>query len=92
MKHTKGPWETDGRTIWDGQRVGSVVATLPSCGLHFNTEANATLIAAAPDLLEALENMLDVLVVLTKNTDRELYGKITLDNLETLIKKARGEK
>lgn len=53
MNHTPGPWEAKG---WLGRYVqhrGSVVAV---CQLEDqNTEANAKLIAAAPDLLEAME-------------------------------------
>ena len=62
-KHTPGPWITDDKQSGDVFRYvmpenGSV---LPICRLdvdRFEAEANARLIAAAPELLEALEAML----------------------------------
>lgn len=64
--HTKGPWTAVQGVFWtvealDGQRVAN---TLDSECLFIGAEefdqsqANANLIAAAPDLLDALENLL----------------------------------
>ncbi len=51
-KHTPGPWRHAGRKGgWDG--VTSADGT-DICALEYNNPANARLIAAAPDLLEAL--------------------------------------
>ena len=51
--HTPSPWHTDRKD------EGKVIIDLPGDGailiLGYNTEANARLIAAAPDLLAALE-------------------------------------
>ena len=54
-KHTPGPWTIDGLHISGN---GYSIAHINS---HRTTEgrANADLIAAAPELLEALENLLD---------------------------------
>lgn len=68
--HTPGPWEIvdsycDPNTSWTlrqfnggklGLYIGSVDKSIPS------SSANARLIAAAPELLEALEAMLDIAV------------------------------
>lgn len=57
-KHTPGPWHVDGRDVcaWDGK----IETTICECYSHTsigrsNAEDNARLIAAAPDLLSALQ-------------------------------------
>ena len=64
-KFTPGPWEhkKDGDGEWRVRQKGSVKKVFggtterPVCEV-VNTIADARLIAAAPDLLEALENLL----------------------------------
>lgn len=63
-KHTPGPWEVSKE--WDGTSIKAgpfhVTHTIQSCGFHSDeedkvvTQANARLIAAAPELLEALQS------------------------------------
>jgi hypothetical protein len=60
-KHTPGPWQfneyphyTD-FTIWGGGGAFPVVTEFDDRGDHTVTTANARLIAAAPDLLAALQ-------------------------------------
>lgn len=67
-KHTPGPWE-----VLDGTRVGVTLPSLTEgCGYdshcialtyghdqRIDARANARLIAAAPELLEALRNYVD---------------------------------
>ena len=57
-KHTPGPWNRLGTVVWD-EKMGRVVA---QCATTLNQmqadDANARLIAAAPDLLEALKEIL----------------------------------
>ena len=48
-KHTPGPWVISGRSTINAGRGGWVASVSQS-----NREANARLIAAAPELLEAL--------------------------------------
>lgn len=57
---TPGPWTVDDDTNYIRDSRGFVVADLPSCGPNFDTprEANARLIAAAPEMLEALKALL----------------------------------
>ena len=91
-KHTPGPWEVDGFSVMAG--VGAEYGDLayatagdghadPDC--HLNRPdaerlANATLIAAAPDLLAALEEIAEI-------TQHTASREIAL----AAIAKARGE-
>jgi hypothetical protein len=54
-QHTPGPWSID--TYLGVVACGRIVA-LTGIDAGFHRDANARLIAAAPDLLEALENLL----------------------------------
>ena len=64
-QHTKGPWRvqrqnpspTTGEWMISGAKPG-YLAEVRDCGSG-DVQANARLIAAAPDLLEALQRMLD---------------------------------
>lgn len=63
-KHTPGPWNCMRASAAGREIITSEVSPVDVCVLsHFNKsaaeiDANARLIAAAPDLLEALENLL----------------------------------
>ena len=60
--HTRGPWITDGRIVWaDPDRDGNecIVAISGMANSPKNT-ADAVLIAAAPELLDALESILNL--------------------------------
>jgi hypothetical protein len=60
-EHTPGIWET---TIHQGHEavalVGPIRQIIADCGLQDEAEANARLIAAAPDLLAKLERLTQV--------------------------------
>ena len=60
-QHTPGPWRI-GTTPPNGeQTIGTqqgLMVAVATTGANTPTEANARLIAAAPDLLEALQNLL----------------------------------
>ena len=60
MEHTPGPWSV-GREGWKHQSVYSASGRfLADVSLFYDdAEANARLIAAAPDLLEALQMLYD---------------------------------
>ncbi len=66
MEHTKGPWHVEPDLTGGKPSVrtnsGSVIATMTTTDVNPVTrahdEANARLIAAAPELLEALERIL----------------------------------
>ena len=66
MSHTKGPWSFSDETIRDGLRSRLIhgmpegmlaIVRVENQGSYYG-EANARLIAAAPDLLEALQGLL----------------------------------
>jgi len=96
-KHTLGPWQViEPRTamlgecysirtiaapadIWNGY-VGGVVYSSP------NAKANAALIAAAPDLLAALREVVEWL----DNTDSVLANARTIEQARVAIAKAEG--
>lgn len=88
-KHTPGPWQRDGLSISAPQR--GVVARCPTVknGGVFDCSDNAHLIAAAPDLLEALKECLP---------DLEHYASThgpgpdrRLEQARAAIAKARGQ-
>jgi hypothetical protein len=63
MKHTNGPWFVQPKSdvytniIRPESNYGSIIASCPQSSTD-ETKANARLIAAAPDLLNALEQMM----------------------------------
>lgn len=69
--HTPGPWKAQGDTVWtDTPSIPLRIATITRFAEinGIDTEANAQLIAAAPDVLEACELLLAVL-------DKEIHLK-----------------
>lgn len=93
-KHTKGPWIVDDRDIVDDE--GYTIAVAKRVTDHFSdnldevdsiaTEANARLIAAAPEMLEQLKYCTEVL----KNWMPEKAKTLT-EECERLINKAEGK-
>lgn len=62
-KHTSGPWISDGAQIFIETDDGRQQSIGQANGFRISQEtvyANARLISAAPDLLEALRNLLEV--------------------------------
>lgn len=94
-KHTPGPWkvvENGGRMVGVMKgRSWVVYKSGNDCMMTDELEANANLIAAAPDLLEALE-----LLLLTRTQERHLQGlkpgeSPLHDRCHAAIAKAKGE-
>ena len=54
--HTPGPWAVDGQYIRSSQ-FHLAIMTRPDSGMMAEWRANRNLIAAAPDLMEALHNL-----------------------------------
>ena len=73
-KHTPGPWVAN--TLWTVVNIraagGSVCNVPRNCALSDDIEANARLIAAAPELLEALKRVLDDEGIAISRPDFEL--------------------
>ena len=55
-QHTPGPWKYD--STWGLIKYGKTEI----CALHSGNEANAHLIAAAPDLLSAVDSCLEIMI------------------------------
>jgi hypothetical protein len=102
LKHTPGPWNVDGdATVYgprfsianDKEQIGRF--EVADCkGYKQEREANARLIASAPDLLRALEQLLETAESLNDwlvsdgsiNGEHELFKKV-----RAIISKAKGE-
>ena len=91
-KHTPGPWtyfENDRHVMSQGYEMPSICQTpkgKQSKNKHW--QANARLIAAAPDLLEALELSLNFI----QNTESEMGVELTCGvNARAAIAKAKGK-
>lgn len=54
-KHTPGPWKAEIHCVWGGPNLDRYVAATGTGIGEQEQQANARLIAAAPDLLAALE-------------------------------------
>ena len=93
--HTPGPWEVSdtGGNIYGA--TGDVVASihgLPKPHLAGERRANALLVAAAPELLEALEKCRKALEVATTPLSMDREEVIAAQNLARYaIAKATGE-
>ena len=85
-KHTLGPWEARENRVLGPD--GSSIADTWFHQVHVADEtlANARLIAAAPDLLEALETM----IRLRKERNPDGW-KLAFETCEAAIAKAKGE-
>ena len=84
MKYTAGPWTIAAGPTYCAIRTDArVIADMRLVGLHYN-KADAHLIAAAPDLLEALK-----LAVRQNNHDMLMTGE-ELRKCEAAIAKATG--
>lgn len=96
-KHTPGPWETSKDAVPPGHVQVTVYATT---GLRvataFESDANANLIAAAPDLLAELKHALGdakarlyVMPVHVKDIERAILNA-QIERYESAIRKAEG--
>ena len=86
MKHTPRPWRIEkGRfsSAWFIHHSGSEVCMIPNYTM--SQEANAHLIAAAPELLEACE---EAVKDLEATSNRNGHEKLTVNKLKTAIKNA----
>ena len=95
MAHTKGPWITDDFSILCQEHKRAIAEVWGRVGEDLD---NATLIAAAPEMLAELETSLGWLRHLMLWHDEPNCGDINMDKLEAdietltaTIAKARGE-
>ena len=102
MKHTKGPWEV-GHTMNTNIRKNRAIVSdygtpeemlvAEVCGNTPGSEcgANARLIAAAPEMLEACLISRPVLQQIYKDDPHNIAARNALRYLDHAIKKAEGE-
>ena len=87
MKHTPGPWEARGYSIFEPHKTAMTIAVATQH--EPNVKANARLIAAAPELLEALQAFVE-----WAECVKEFAGAApiaTLADARAAIAKATGE-
>jgi hypothetical protein len=73
-KHTPGPWERAGLSVCVFNRGGIANCPTPQDGGVFECSANARLIAAAPDMLAALQELKNATDAFGREVD---YGAMT---------------
>jgi len=94
MVYTKGNWEVNKRA---SRNVKCNDITIANCssgqdGVREDEEiANAKLIAAAPDLLEALQTLQTAIGYAAENNTLHVLGKQDIDLIDAAIFKATGE-
>ncbi len=98
MSHTPGPWRVSnngvgmsvsagGIRISQSGYVGAACMQTQQADIE-RRNANARLIAAAPELLEALESVLCLARLKWGNLDKD--ANVVFESAESLIKKAKG--
>lgn len=99
-KHTPGPWEkadgTDGITRgvrgWHGPEMVNVINWNGiSRATSVTGQANARLIVAAPDLLEALQELCEIVEDAIEQKSAKDLDSFTLQPARAAIAKATGE-
>lgn len=88
MKYTPGPWSINRHYIESASGICRARIAIIDDGAGTNPDANAALIAAAPDILEALEDLVKVLTVDLKGHS---IAVPEVRNATAAIAKARGE-
>lgn len=88
-KHTPGPWGFDSFALREEIRAENNPLIATVCSVHCDSpeemRANAHLIAAAPEILEALEMMLEM-------SEMSGFGKAAAEDVaRAAIAKAKGE-
>jgi len=102
VKHTPGPWKaTEEKIEWqitgDGLHVAEIRKSLYYKPYQKQERANAALIAAAPDLLQALEYAAELIKIARNHFPKSMRNgdKFQLENtcatIGKAIAKARGE-
>lgn len=101
-KHTKGPWVAKGMSVYTKQGAYYIAEIRRTADRQsfakptLETRANAALIAAAPEMLEALIKARAKIVEMANQLGRDPNGQFDAivsdnDTLDALINRARGE-
>lgn len=99
MGYTKGPWRANGIKVMRGSKmICSHVNAASDVNLNIvesveAAKSNAMLIAAAPDLLEALIDARDVLMAALEYSapGYDMSQHVTIKRMDAAISRARGE-
>lgn len=89
-KHTPGPWMVLPPAEWEGDDGEWIVRSVARCGRGKFSEANAHLIAAAPDLLAALKDA-DLALDRTGARPFIVHGVRVGEIIDAAIAKAEGK-
>jgi hypothetical protein len=93
-KHTPGPWEVmkNEPTVIRGHNRDKPYSfsLAETMGYKENREANARLIAAAPDMLDILEQVSDM-VIAGSYPDGPCMERYLMEDVRAVIAKAKGE-
>lgn len=90
-QHTAGPWMVSGNEVMTTPRGDIKICRVYAVSLANHGEANARLIAAAPELLETLEDVAATKSLIMKRSPSELELQEILKTFERVnqaIKKA----
>lgn len=90
-KFTPGVWKRDGVVIWGETRPIAQCVFLDARYPLESDSANAQLIAAAPDLYEALDEAINYVAVMCATIGDHSHAAF-LDKATAALAKARGEK
>ena len=101
VNHTPGPWEALGLTIAESAGQHRDIAECFSCHEHTveisepEAEANARLIAAAPELCASLEHVRDFLLIVANEGANQVFlernAREMIAKHDALLAKARGD-
>lgn len=89
---TPGPWSYEGRAVYGTSKRFKPRVCLMSEGDYVHSDADAALIAAAPDLLDALKDAAGFLdnPISRKRNFGDPFFKGTVDRVNAAIAKAEG--
>jgi hypothetical protein len=90
--HTPGPWKADGGDVWDSDMSICILNSENEYGPGNRNQirANARLIAAAPDMLEALEEIARLPIAATY-PDGPCIDREDMSMVLAAISKAKGK-
>ena len=89
MSHTPGPWKVDRPYI---RGAGRVIASLESGRNEGEDAANARLIAAAPELFEALRDIYAALVIEEISAETRTRARLRARDALALVRVDEGER
>lgn len=95
-KHVTGPWAAQKTSVWSANGDTQIAIIKLGNLSHATYTANARLIAAAPELLEALEDSERIISFALNNgmimgRQHKHDAESHLDGIRAAIRKARGE-